>query len=136
MEKLPQDIIREHIIPYTYCPQPRDICDDIVDYKETKDALVCIYKGRHRMYYLEWLCNDIERFMNNDTPFFYMGVSNFFVSKFRQYYFLKGKTDDDVVDYIKKVRLGKMCKEVNLMIGSLRMENRKSLIHFITNNTS
>lgn len=29
MDKIPIDIIRENIIPYTYTPQPKELCKDI-----------------------------------------------------------------------------------------------------------
>ena len=39
MHRLPFDIIREHIIPYTYKPQPKSLCRDIETFVAVKNAL-------------------------------------------------------------------------------------------------
>ena len=29
IQKIPSDVIRENILPYTYKPQPKELCQDI-----------------------------------------------------------------------------------------------------------
>ena len=73
MDKLPIDIIREEIIPYTYTPQPKELCKDIRSFYNIRDYLCKLYYDRwfHTFHYeenadLNWLDNDICRFFNDD----------------------------------------------------------------------
>ena len=36
MNTIPIDIIREHILPYTYDPQSQELCDDIRSFYKCK----------------------------------------------------------------------------------------------------
>jgi hypothetical protein len=40
MEKIPVDIIINHIIPYTYFSQPKNLLEDITNYYEIKKILM------------------------------------------------------------------------------------------------
>jgi hypothetical protein len=48
MDKLPIDIIREEILPYTYQPQPKELCNDIRSFYNIRDYL-------YKLYYNRWL---------------------------------------------------------------------------------
>jgi hypothetical protein len=94
LKKIPEDIIREHIIPYTYTPQDPDLCQDIQTFHKIKRHLTNIY----RMYYqnnyepYKWLAYDITRFLNNDrgtiygfNPFFCRFISRLFMYRDKSY---------------------------------------------------
>lgn len=49
-DKLPIEIIREKIIPYTYEPQPKEVLDDIISYYEVKNLLKDYYFNMSKLY--------------------------------------------------------------------------------------
>ena len=51
-DKLPIEIIREKIIPYTYEPQPKEVLDDIISYYEVKNLLKDYYINMSKLYHL------------------------------------------------------------------------------------
>ena len=46
MNKLPLEVIREHIIPYTYSPQNDELLDDIKSFYIVRNLLLNIYYCR------------------------------------------------------------------------------------------
>ena len=44
IRRLPDDIIREYILPYTYQPQSPELCKDIQTYYTTLQELSDVYK--------------------------------------------------------------------------------------------
>ena len=73
MNKIPLDIIREHILPYTYQPQRKELCHDIISFNNSKLYLKKLYYERWKdsFYYEEdadvnWLENDLVSFFNDD----------------------------------------------------------------------
>ena len=42
IQKIPSDVIRENILPYTYKPQPKELCQDIQSFFYTKSVLYYI----------------------------------------------------------------------------------------------
>ena len=51
-DKLPIEIIREKIIPYTYEPQPKELLEDIISYYEVKNLLKDYYINMSKLYHL------------------------------------------------------------------------------------
>tara|TARA_B100000424_G_scaffold136149_1_gene103296 strand:- start:2338 stop:2874 length:537 start_codon:yes stop_codon:yes gene_type:complete len=51
-DKLPIEIIREKIIPYTYEPQPKEVLEDIISYYEVKNLLKDYYINMSKLYHL------------------------------------------------------------------------------------
>ena len=51
-DKLPIEIIREKIIPYTYEPQPKEVLEDIISYYEVKNLLKDYYFNMSKLYHL------------------------------------------------------------------------------------
>ena len=49
-DKLPIEIIREKIIPYTYEPQPKELLEDIISYYEVKNLLKDYYINMSKLY--------------------------------------------------------------------------------------
>ena len=51
-DKLPIEIIREKIIPYTYEPQHKELLEDIISYYEVKNLLKDYYINMSKLYHL------------------------------------------------------------------------------------
>jgi hypothetical protein len=90
-EKLPIEIIREHIIPYTYCPQPQNLCENIRNYKSTLNDIhsmyISYYKikpfyGSKKEYYLNYVINNNYLLGMKFTEFFV----NYFKKSHNEYY--------------------------------------------------
>lgn len=67
MNTLPVDIIREHIVPYTYLPQTKEFCDNVKSFISSKARLRQLYCDRWKdaFHYeenadLNWLDNAFE----------------------------------------------------------------------------
>jgi len=71
LNRIPTEIVRDYIMPYTYCPQPDNLCADIRSYHKTILNLKQFYstifptlpthdpEGGD----MAWLSNDIIRFL-------------------------------------------------------------------------
>ncbi len=124
LDKLPSGIFRDMIIPYTYTPQPQELLDDIRSYYLTMSRIHTEYKKRfpepdERS--LEWLSNDITRFLNNDTPIMF-GFSDFHRIVFRRLYINHDS------------RIPALCEsftDIKVSIGLLRPDERVQLETFL-----
>jgi hypothetical protein len=72
IDKLPFEVVFNHIIPYTYSPQPKILLEDIRNYVYTFNLISSIYYNRWIVFWGEeenedkfWLCNDIYRFVDD-----------------------------------------------------------------------
>jgi len=72
IDKLPFEVVFNHIIPYTYSPQPKILLEDIRDYVYTFNLISSVYYNRWIVFWGEeenedkhWLCNDIYRFVDD-----------------------------------------------------------------------
>ena len=89
LQKIPQEVIRENIIPYTYNTQSRELLDDIISFIYSKEILIELYSERWHEWedenYMDWLSNDISRFFNEviATMLGYV-VSN--INKFKRFF--------------------------------------------------
>ena len=65
--KLPEEIIRENILPYSYCLQPEELCSDIQSFYLTKRTLYEIYetKWAHTDDPIKLLDVDITRYYSS-----------------------------------------------------------------------
>ena len=68
MNLLPDDIIREHIIPYTYTPLSREQLADIQSYCRDYNELTNYYFPHYNDIVL---LNDLEQFVNNHQYIFH-----------------------------------------------------------------
>jgi len=73
MNKLPEDIIFNCIIPYTYSPQSKELLNDVRSFTNTLEIISTIYYNEWIIYYKEqepedknWLINDIFNYSKKD----------------------------------------------------------------------
>ena len=93
LHPIPNDIFRDMILPYTYCPQPAALLADLLSYHQTMSHLKTLYCIRFPTVSttpsedsdLAWLSNDICRFLNNDQPTMF-GYVEFYRDVFRRLY--------------------------------------------------
>jgi hypothetical protein len=138
MNTIPIDIIREHILPYIYEPQSRELCDDIKSFYKCKFYLRNLYYERWKFsfYYepdadINWLDNDLTRFLNNDCATM-LGFTNNCIQKFSRIFGLKGKNRKTISNYIDK-HTGcetKALNSINIQIGILTPKERQDFISF------
>lgn len=138
MDTLPIEIIREHIVPYTYCPQPKELCQDIKSFINVRDYLHKLYYERWKfsLEYEEnadknWLDNDIGRFMNEDQATM-LGYVDSIVNKYSRIFKLFNKDPKEIRSFIEKTThySGKVEHSINVQLGILRYDERIKLVDF------
>lgn len=72
IDKLPFEVVFNHIIPYTYSSQSKILLEDIRNYVYTFNLISSVYYNRWIVFWGEpknedkyWLCNDIYRFVDD-----------------------------------------------------------------------
>lgn len=132
--QLPIDVIREHILPYTYEPQSQELCEDIRNYYEVSNHLSekyqQIYKDGYTNEDKEWLLNDIERFMNEDKPTMF-GYVEFYTKFFQRIYMLQNATRDQVIEFLKSPKYYPFTREIYRNIGFMKPYERDKLKAFL-----
>lgn len=134
LNRLPIEIIREHIIPYTYNPQPEELCKDIRSFYCVREHLCDAYYERWKNIepgeYINWLENDIIRFLNNDKATMW-GYTENYIEKISRLYLLKDKNQIEIRLYIhKKVMFFETKYAINIFLGILTPDERIELIKF------
>lgn len=134
IKKLPIEIIRENIIPYTYNPQSKELIYDIQSFNKTNQVLKELYYKRWKDTFeyeinadLNWLENDINRFFNEDQATMY-GYKNNCIKKYKRLYILQKKQLETTIKYISKRRKAK--QSINIQLGLLFPEERNRFIKF------
>lgn len=138
MNKIPIDIIREHILPYTYEPQSVELCDDIKSFINCKIYLKKLYHERWKdsFYYEEeadvnWLDNDLGRFFNDDRATM-LGFTDNCISKYSRIFGLKNSNRKSVSNFINSHTGYKteVLNSINIQIGILTPKEREEFISF------
>lgn len=132
MTTIPEDLIRDHILPFTYSPQSSHLCDDIRSYHKTMLSITNIYNTGFTRDPIEWLSNDICRFLNNDKPTMY-GYVEFYITVFQRIY-MYNNLDLDIVR--KKVTLMEdtdslFPRDIKIVVGLLQPTERNELKQFL-----
>jgi hypothetical protein len=136
MQKIPDDVIRECILPYTYSPQPPQLCADIRSFYNT-------YIGIREIYQLayplddernEWLSNDIGRYLNNDFATMH-GYRIFYLNVYRRIFMNHQKNTDDIIECIKKTEENNYPNDIKIHIGLLTPNERSTLKDFLMDYT-
>ena len=135
-KNLPIEIIREHIIPYTYKCQSIELCNDIKSFNETKIYLLYLYFQKYYFIqddnlWLEWLDNDILRFINTEIPNTY-GLEKFYIPLYRRLPLINDKSDKFIRDYVfNHMRSLENMRHIQTNIGLLDKDEREQLIYFV-----
>lgn len=133
-QKLPKEV-QCSIQKYTYNIQSTALLEDIKSFSKTKTVLLELYKNTHRNYdrscQIDWLSNDIIRFMNKDR-----GTINGYIDShyemWKRLFHLKNKNNDYIYD--KTINMDFAQKPMHSLmtrIGLLKPEERKSLITYL-----
>jgi len=137
LKTLPDDIIRENIIPYTLECQPKHLCDDIKSYYLAKTYLYDLYYNRwkHIFYYednadINWLSNDMLGFFNENIATM-NGYTDNHLKKWRRLFFFQDKSDLVIIDFLNNYKCRNCIKDVNLQLGVLTQTEREELIEFV-----
>lgn len=131
---IPIEIVRNYIIPYTYCPQPDNLCTDIRSYHKTILNLKQFYStifptlpttdpGESDM---AWVSNDIIRFLNRDRPT--MFGSNYYKEVYQRIYLNHNKKLPSVT--IPSIMGSDNFTDIKVSIGLLLPSERLTLKHF------
>jgi len=130
LHKLPVDIVRHHIIPYTYERQNKKLLEDIQNYYDTKQAIIVLYNESWKKYLddpdiseyesNEWLINDLFAYSNNYYPGMYGFVKSFY-NIFRRLFLKKIK---DIEKYVSKLEKKPTNTQINIFWGLFTPEER------------
>lgn len=134
---IPEDIIREHILPYTYNIQSPILCSDIQNFIETKYFLINHYRSiypSNKCVSLNWLINDITRFMNGGegTMFF---IKDNHIQIYKRLFMMKEKLKQEVIYYIHMSHKSPIKYDMNTRLGLLVPTEREELKTFVTRNS-
>lgn len=130
---IPQDIMRECILPYTYNPQPSELCEDIRDYFESSNQMFDLYLETHRTPQdaRDWLSNDICRFMNQDQATMW-GYTDFFIQFYRRVYLMRDADRAQIAAFIERTLNFPFPIDINRHIAMMTPPERKQLWSYLT----
>lgn len=126
------NIVRFHIIPYTYEPQPESLMQDIRNYRETSQLIRNIYHYIHIIMRAEeepedqnWLINDLFGYGNNGVP---TGVA--YIDHFRHIWFRNYSIPmNDAFDhFIRLYEKKSVSTQINMFWGILTISERALFI--------
>lgn len=136
IKKIPEEIIRENIIPYTYQKQPEILCEDIKSFFKYKALLLklyidnCIDKDEYR----EWLGNDISRYMNNDVAIM-LGYLDQNIYRYSLLFKNRNKVREEIIKYMHYIeREIPVERSINIQLCILNQYEREELKKFIYKN--
>ena len=139
MNRLPIEVIREHILPFTYNPQPKEICDDIKSFFNIRKHLCKMYYDRWKDTFeyeenadYNWLENDILRFYNNDIALM-NGVHIDYINRYKRLFMLNDKGREDINHLIRLYLRYDSKQMVNRLLGILTSKERIDLVDFVEN---
>lgn len=132
---LPIGIVRDKIIPFTYCPQPTVLLEDLRSYHLTTARAKALYREKwpaelwdeDGITDLDWLSNDICRFLNNDRPTAF-GFMDFYKNVFKRLY----KNRDRPIDKVSLPCLfNDSYSDIKVSIGLMTIDERRLLETFL-----
>ena len=135
--RLPEEIIREHILPYSYCPQSYSLCKDINTFYTTKKVVLELYETIYADFIdaddapMNWLDNDITRFMNNDVATM-NGYTHRYLNIWSRLYYFSDKSDEVIQTITDNIdRRGNVNTNINIKLGLINFKERKQLLEFL-----
>ena len=139
IQKIPEEVVRENIIPYTYNTQSRELLDDIISFIYTKEILIELYLETWHEWedetYMDWLSNDISRFFNEDRATM-LGFVDSNINKFKRLFkiFYKNYDKGKIINVIRKMESPQTLSifHFNTCLGILTTSDRLDFLRFIT----
>ena len=136
--RLPPDIVNDYILPFTYSPQPTELCQDICSYYQTMKNTRDMYSRAFPTLPstptgdtdIAWLSNDICRFLNNDLPTLY-GYTQFHREVYQRMYRNRTKPLEAIPAYINFVDRYLFPSDIKIVIGLLQPNERLDLEKFL-----
>jgi hypothetical protein len=132
IRKLPIEIVQK-IIPYTYNLQNKDLLEDIVNYKNTRNIIDKIYYE----YWINlveseepndkyWMINNIFAYTNDYKP-----TMNGYVEKFYRIFYRNPQLHNisEVNEYLEKLELKPVITQINVFWGLLTPIERNDIIN-------
>ena len=140
LQKIPEEVIRENIIPYTYNTQSRELLDDIISFIYSKEILIELYSETWHEWedetYMDWLSNDISRFFNEDRATM-LGFVDSNINKFKRLFkiFYKNYDKIKIINVMKKFESPNTLSlfHFNTCLGILTSSERLDFLRFVTN---
>mgnify|MGYP001168026387 CR=1 FL=1 len=132
IQKLPDDIIRECILPYTYRPQSPELCKDIKSYHAILQELSDMYKSMHVSYKnedKEFLLYHITLFMNNHKSLIF-GYEDSYIEFFRRLYMLQNASRNRIIQFLKRPTWY-FTKKIYSYIAIMKPDEREDLKTFL-----
>uniref|UniRef100_A0A6C0DRC7 Uncharacterized protein n=1 Tax=viral metagenome TaxID=1070528 RepID=A0A6C0DRC7_9ZZZZ len=90
IQKIPIDIIINHILPYTYNPKPKNLLKDIRSFVQDYSIIENLYMTQMNP---TILLHDLLRFCNINITISY-GIDNLFEMILRRHFYFCNKTDE------------------------------------------
>ena len=133
---IPTEVVQNYIIPYTYCPQPDNLCTDIRSYHKTIFNLKQFYSTIFPTLPttppedsdMAWLSNDITRFLNRDNPTMF-GIDKYYKEVFQRIYLNHKKDLPSVI--IPSIIGSDNFTDIKVSIGLLLPSERLNLETFL-----
>ena len=133
LTRLPDHVILQNIIPFTYRLQSKELCEDIQSFHITINEIKRLYKVRHfflgeNEIWQEWLVNDIATFINKGIPSIY-GYTENCLEKYRRLFILKNKPHWHVRQFVWNITTrNNLNVPIFINIGLLTTKERTNLM--------
>jgi hypothetical protein len=98
IDKLPFDVIINHILPYIYNPQPNNLLIDIRSYYADYKLVESVYMTQHN----EWiLLHDLKKCCCVYLKPYY-GIDNKFKKILRRHFIIANQSEENLINIIKR----------------------------------
>lgn len=136
IKRLPEEI-KNYIISYSYNVQPIELLEDIRNFVEKKLEIIIIFNNYWIIEFngyegedIDWIENDLIRFINNDIPTgHHIDVDS--ISIFRRFFMIFSKSfeNDDLENKIRySFNMIRKTTRVNFFLGILTPKEREKFI--------
>ena len=136
IQKLPMDIVLQ-IIPYTYNLQNKNLLRDIINYNQTKNKLLELYKyfwtkeiqseeSEESEEYKYWLKRDLFIYANNYNLSYY---EDKFYNILKRNIFLQ--SEKKIYKYITNLQKKELSTQINILLAFLNIDERNELLIYI-----
>ena len=123
---LPVDIIREHILPYTYEPQPEWLLSDIRSFVKTKELLL----DQYNCHYPTYLYN-VDTMSNDVDSFFLMMTHQRNLEIFTRLFLLRYCCKIEILQYLSQLERQPIRTKINVKLSVLNEDERYKLYVFV-----